>query len=108
MQRGWWRWLLYVFVAWQVATTTFWAFRVPWSWTPNQCLFVFFALCAVIVAGLWGYVWFHDGTAAVKERWAFVKQQRNSTPTKSIFLWGLVFWVLVALALVFAFNMMQR
>jgi len=105
--RGKWRWLLYAFLLWEVARTAFLAFSVPWRWTADQYLFVFFLLCAGSVLVLWGTVWWRGGMAAVKERWALRQQVTGAPISKKVLLWAFVFWIVVALALVLFFNARQ-
>ena len=106
--QGKWRGLLYVFLAWQFAKTTLAAFSVPWSWTLDQCLFVFFIMCAAFVLGFWAFLWQRGGTAAVKERWALIQQRRDAPLNKKAFRWSLVFWIAIAVVLVVIFNVFQR
>src|SRR4051812_28742564 len=102
------RWLLYLIVGWVAAKTTLSAFSAPWSWTLDQCLFVFLVLCAVFVLAQWVLTWQRGGMAAVKERWAFNRQQRSAPLDKKIYYWSLLFWVAVAVALILVFNLVQR
>ena len=106
--QGKWRWLLYVFLAWQFVRITFAAFYVPWRWTIDQCLLVFMLLCVASVLGFWAVLWQRKGIVAVKEQWA-LRQQRMAAPLDfKANRWNLVFWIVVALALVVFFNEFQR
>ena len=108
MRGNWWRWLVYAFAAWTVATTIFAAINSPWRWTLNQYLLVFFALLAVAILATWLVVWVRGGRSAVKERWAIQKQRRSAPISKAVYRWSLAFWIVVAIGLVFLFNTMPR
>jgi hypothetical protein len=49
-------------------------------------------------------VWMRHGTEGVKTRWA-LKQQTRSPLSGKFFAGSLLFWIVVAIALVFYFNM---
>jgi len=106
--QGKWRWLLYLIVAWQFFRTTVSAFSVPWNWTLDQCLFLFFAACVIFASGFWALIWLRGGADAVKERWSFNQQQNARSLNKKFFLWSLLFWIAVAIALVLLFNFLQH
>jgi hypothetical protein len=105
---GKWRWVLYVLVVWQFAATTFRAFHEPWTWTANQYYFVIFAVASAIGVGSWAFVWLRGGAPAVKARWMSFNQARETQSSKRFFRMSLVFWIIIALALVFVFNLVQR
>ena len=104
-RRGWWLWLLYAFVIWQFATTAFWAFHGPWTWTTNQIVFVFYTVAIIVGLGSWLFIWWRGGSQAVKERWA--RMRRAPAISKRAFTWNLLLWVVIALALVLLFNWLQ-
>jgi hypothetical protein len=105
---GKWRWLLYGIAAWMIVRTTISAFRVPWRWSLDQCLFAFIAACAIYALGYWGLVWRRGGMALVREHLAARRQRMDATAGKNVFLWSLFFWLVVAVALVILFHMTQR
>lgn len=100
------RWLGLAVTFWTIAIASYWAFRRPWRWDGNQILFVLCLTCLSIVILSWGVVWMRGGSHAVRERWAMVK---NPAPVSPRFhRWSLAIWIVVALALVFIFNMYQH
>jgi len=104
--QGKWRWLLYAIAMWQFARVTLSAFSVPWSWTFDQCLFVFFVLCIAIPLVWLALIWQRGGTAAVKEQRALIQQQGAKPVDKRLYRWSLVFWIAFAAVLVVIFNKM--
>jgi hypothetical protein len=108
MRKAWWYWAILALVAWQFVTTAIHAFAVPWSWTGDQLQILFYGFCICIVLGMWGFVWMRGGTAAVKARWSQRGQVLDAARSKKVFRWSLVFWIVVALGLVFIFDIMGR
>ena len=102
-----WIWLLYVFALWQFVKETYSAFHRPWTWTNDQIGFVFLALCTGIGIGSWSFIWWRGGTSAIKARWARVANPFADSSTR-LFGWRLLFWILVAMALVFFFSWRQQ
>jgi hypothetical protein len=100
--KPWWYWLGYAFGAFYFLNIALGAFSTPWAWTSDQLLFA--VLCSVWIAVLavWGTIWARGGTEAVKERWALM--QKQSPRSKKSFLISLIFWIVVAVALVVYFN----
>jgi hypothetical protein len=106
--QGKWRWFLfYGIAAWIVIRETISAFRVPWRWSLDQCLFAFLAACAIYALGYWGLVWRRGGMALVRERLAARRQRIDAAADKNVFLWSLAFWLVVAIALVVMFHITQ-
>ena len=108
MQRRWWSWLIYAIGGYYFVLTIFRAFAEPWHWTLYQILFVYFVLCLAAVVGLWTFVWLRGGTAAVRERWALRKQVQVGSFSPRAFGLGILIWTVVALVIVFVFNIIQR
>jgi hypothetical protein len=108
--RGWWWWLFLAFFAWKMVMTSYWALARPWRWDVNQILFAFFLACVTYVVVFWSVLWLRGGKDAVRQRWARVKslpQAMERVPRKSRTL-SLVFWIVIALVLVFVFNLLHR
>jgi hypothetical protein len=82
------------------------AFAVPWSWTHDQSLLLWLALCAAVVLGIWVVVWLRGGNEAVAVRWKNMLER--IAVGKKRFWRSLWFWIGVAVVLVFIFNMTQR
>jgi hypothetical protein len=99
---------IWAIIAWQLIARVIRALSVPWSWTSDQYVVVFLALCMAVVLGSLAHVWQRDGVAGVKARMSLIRQTLSTPPSKRFFIGNLVLWVFVGLALLFAFNMMQR
>jgi hypothetical protein len=105
--RGKWIWLGYLVSAVFLINTGISAFSTAWSWTSTQLLFVILGIGLTFVVGSWAVIWLRGGTAALKAQWA-LRQERIKTPlSRKTFVWSLLFWILVAVALVIYFNMTQ-
>lgn len=80
-------------------------FAFPWTWTFDHIRVA--AMCVVLSVPpiFWGCVWWFGGPAVVKKQWADMIDVTASVPK---FSWkGILFWAVVAVALVFLFNMFQ-
>jgi len=105
---GKWRWLLWVgglLIALRIILR---AFSSPWDWNSDQWLFAELVFCVVAVAAVWGFVWLRGGKEGVRAHWARMQARASVPMNPKLFRRGLMFWILVAIALVFVFQMMQR
>src|SRR5580698_11550083 len=84
------------------------AFAVPWSWTHDQVLLLWLALCAALVLGVWVTVWLRGGNDAVTVRWKRTFGRTAAGMTGKRFWRSPWFWVGVAVVLVFIYNMAER
>jgi hypothetical protein len=84
------------------------AFETPWTWNLYQCLAAII-LCSVPVGIVrWGLLWKRTGIEGVKAKMAAFETEIETPRARQNFRWSLVFWIVVALALVIYFNMRQN
>jgi hypothetical protein len=105
---GKWRWLIYLLIAWQVVRASISAFVNPWRWSADQCLFILFVGVGCLWAGTWLFIWIKDGSAGVRRYRTLRQEKWNKAMNPKIFQWSLLFWVVVAIALVVVFNISQH
>ena len=106
--RGKWRWLIYALAAWEFVRLALSAYAMPWRWTLYQCLFAFYALCVLLLAGSMALMWRRDGAAAVWRHWASIGQRVSEGRDKPIYRWSLVIWIALAAVLFITFSMTKR
>jgi hypothetical protein len=109
MMTGKWRLLVLAAVTLGICViTAMAAFAVPWSWTHDQVLLLWLALCAALVLSVWVTVWLRGGNEAVAVRWKRTLT-RTSTGMGRKRIWRTPwFWVSAGVVLVFIYNMAQR
>jgi hypothetical protein len=81
------------------------AFAVSWSWTHDQALLLWLALCAAMILSVWVVVWLRGGNEAVAVRWKNMVE-RIAAGRKRFWRtpW---FWISVAVVLVSIYNMAE-
>ena len=106
-------WLIWGFLAPLIGVTLY-SFDRPWTWTIDQCLFVFFAVCLAIIGARFAVVRFRDGPDAFAERWGRVQQmavaieQAEADRARKARWWSRWwFWALAAIVLVVFLNVLQ-
>jgi len=106
--RGKWLWLIYPVALLIIIRTALAAFSVPWRWTQDQVFFLFLIFCVVVGLGSWIVIWMRGGTAAVKARWTARQARMDAAFSSKAMSRNLLFWILVAVALVIEFNVSQH
>jgi len=109
MMTGKWRLLVLAAVILLICViTAMAAFAVPWSWTNDQALLLWLALCAAVVLGIWVVVWLRGGNQAVRVRWRNMLERTTAGMGRKRFLRSLWFWIGVAVVLTFIYNVTHR
>jgi hypothetical protein len=103
-----WRWVVVVFLALIVVGASVRAFRAPWTWTTDQCLFLLYAGAAFFLIAMWGYIWVRHGKKGVATRWAVLGRRAAKPRSTRSFAVGFALWVAIVIALVIYFNLIQR
>ena len=101
MDRKWLRWLLAIFLVWQAIRIVFDAVSVPWTWTLDQCVLLFWALCLPMGLVVWGRIWKRGGMEAIKDRWREIGRAID-TPSRNKASFRRWFWFFVVVLLVIA------
>ena len=102
------RWFGLAVALWGFINLVIRAFQAPWTWTFAQCLVVFFAGLILVTVAIWLRLWRTSGGAGVRERAALVKASLLSPPAHPRRnMTNLVVWIVIAGALVVAFNVMH-
>lgn len=99
MEWKWWGWPIFFAAALAFARITYDAFSVPWAWTQDQCLFLFFCLGAVYVLAFYIKICMQGGVTAVKAKFAQVREMKDPRLDKT-HQRGLKFWITIAVILI--------
>jgi len=108
MKSRWWLWVFLAILAVRAFSIVIMAFREPWRSSFDQWEAIFFATLLFLVVAFWGHLWLREGNAGVKSRLVFLSKESARFPlNRRQFRFALVFWIVVALALVAFFNFME-
>ena len=105
------KWRLLILVAimlWIFVTTTMRAFAMPWTWNFDQGLFVWLGLCVALALSVWVTVWLRGGNEAVRVRWKRTLEGTATGMAGKRFWRYMGFWIVIAVVLVFIFNMTKH
>jgi len=108
MSGKWWRWPLYLFLAWQLIRIVWGALSAPWAWTMDQWLLVYLALCLPVGLVVWGRIWKRGGMEAVKDRWHQVLHVTDTPRGKMLYRRWYWFWMVVAIGIVIFLTLTQH
>lgn len=91
-----------------LVTTAIRAFETPWVWNFDQCIALAALACVPIGIVRWGLIWKQSGLEGVKSKISTFQAELESPRARINHRWYLVFWIVVAVALVVYFNLKQN
>jgi hypothetical protein len=101
-------WFTCIIAVGVLISTSIKAFSVPWRWTQDQIAAVILWTIYGSAAFKWAIIWRRDGYSGVREKWKALSRETTAVLAKPMLTWSVLFWVVIAMLLVFYFNWQQQ